>query len=38
MVGLGYEQGPFRLRVRTDRLPLSEAHAFSLETGLYLKF
>lgn len=38
MVGLGYEQGPFRLRVRTDRLPVSEAHAFSLETGLYLMF
>ncbi|MYM93714.1 hypothetical protein [Duganella vulcania] len=38
MVGLGYEQGPFRLRVRTDRLPFSEAHAFSLETGLYLAF
>jgi len=38
MVGLGYEQGPFRLRVRTDRLPFSEAHAFSLETGLHLMF
>ncbi len=38
MVGLGYEQGPLRLRVRTDRLPFSEAHAFSLETALHWAF
>lgn len=38
MVGLGYEQGPLRLRVRTDRLPFSEAHGFSLETALNMVF
>ncbi|RFP12003.1 MULTISPECIES: hypothetical protein [unclassified Duganella] len=38
MVGLGYEQGPLRLRVRTDSLPFSEARAFSLETAMYFAF
>ncbi|GJJ01170.1 hypothetical protein RugamoR64_17080 [Duganella rhizosphaerae] len=38
MVGLGYEQGPLRLRVRTDSLPFSEARAFSLETTMYFVF
>lgn len=38
MVGLGYEHGPLRLRLRTDRLPFSEAHAFSLETAMYFAF
>ncbi|MBV6320318.1 hypothetical protein [Duganella violaceipulchra] len=38
MVGLGYEQGPLRLRLRTDSLPFSEAHAFSLETALNMVF
>ncbi|WP_332853006.1 hypothetical protein [Duganella sp. S19_KUP01_CR8] len=38
MVGLGYEQGPLRLRVRTDSLPFSEARAFSLETAMNFVF
>ncbi|MBJ7311889.1 hypothetical protein ACFOLJ_02910 [Rugamonas sp. CCM 8940] len=35
MMGLGYEHGPLRLRVRTDSLPFSEARAFSLETAMH---
>jgi hypothetical protein len=34
-LGLGYEQGPFRVRLRANRLPLSDASAFGLELGLH---
>lgn len=37
-LGLGYELGPFRTRLRTDRLPLSDASAFGLEAGLHYIF
>jgi len=37
-LGLGYELGPFRARLRTDRLPLTEASAFGLEVGLHYIF
>ena len=37
-LGLGYELGPFRTRLRTDRLPLSDASAFGLEVGLHYIF
>ncbi|NRR31383.1 hypothetical protein HSX11_14475 [Oxalobacteraceae bacterium] len=37
-VGLAYTKGPFRLQLRSNRWPLSEASAAALDVGLQLGF
>ncbi len=38
MLGLGYEHGPFRLHLRSNRWPINQASAAGLDAGLYLSF
>jgi hypothetical protein len=38
MVGLGYELGVFRARLRANRLPIADSSAFAAELGLHYVF